>query len=313
MKTNYPFDLIRSDSGPLQDKEVLMRRPFVDFEDSLEKGARKFDPGEELEVVINTAIALGVPLLISGEPGTGKTQAAYYAAYKLGLEPVLRYQVKSDSSARDLLYKFDTVRYFHEASVRGIKELPEKITYLDHGCLWQAMAEDPPRVLLIDEIDKAPRDFPNDLLRELDEMRFSVPEVPGLGMIEAARRDLRPIVFITSNQERRLPEAFLRRCAYYHIVFSKELLEKAVRKRKEEEFPELSEGFLALALERFLALRELNLRKPPATAEFLLWLRVLASRTGVSLPTLSQNLSALPYLSLLIKDRQDLRRLGREV
>jgi MoxR-like ATPase len=312
---SYPFDLIRNDAPPLEDREVLLRRPFVGFLDAPETGARRFDSGKELDLAINTAVAVGAPLLISGDPGTGKTQAAYYAAYKLGREPVIRFQVKSDSSARDLLYDFDSVRYFYEANVSRQENdpLPPRQTYLKKGPLWRALTEDSPRVLLIDEIDKAPRDFPNDLLLELEQMEFSIPEVPELGTIQAPERELRPIVVITSNQERRLPEAFLRRCVYHHIVFSGALLRKAVAKRRDE-LPGLDDGFLELALQRFLELHDVGLRKPPSTAEYLLWLRVLAVRAGGGPPErLDQDLSKLPYLSLLIKDREDRRRIGLEV
>jgi MoxR-like ATPase len=154
----------------------FLKRPFVAINASFTEDAKRFIPGEQLEIAINTALAVGAPLLITGEPRTGKTQAAYYAAYKLGIVPVLHFQVKSDSSARDLLYHFDTVRYFHDANVRKDGELPPKAAYVKRRALWEAIASPTPRVLLVEEIDKAPRDFPNDLLHELDQMEFTIAE-----------------------------------------------------------------------------------------------------------------------------------------
>lgn len=227
--SHYPFRLVNDDhEGPLEDPEVLRQRPFAAVDASLTVNAARFVPGEQLETAINTAIAVGEPLLITGEPGTGKTQAAYYVAYKLGLEPVLHFQVKSDGNAQDLLYHFDTVRYFHDAHFSKSAAPLNKADYVEPRALWQAMASPHPRVLLIDEIDKAPRDFPNDLLHELDQMEFTVAET---GKTIRAPRTQRPIVVITSNSERRLPEPFLRRCVYHHIRFDDNLVAKAVEKR----------------------------------------------------------------------------------
>jgi MoxR-like ATPase len=228
----YPFHLVRYDrEGPLEDITLLLKRPFVAINASFTADAKRFVPGEQLEIAINTALAVGAPLLITGEPGTGKTQAAYYTAYKLGIEPVLHFQVKSDSSARDLLYHFDTVRYFHDANVRKDGELPPKAAYVERRALWEAIASPTPRVLLVDEIDKAPRDFPNDLLHELDQMEFTIAETQETIRAPKAQR---PLVFITSNSERRLPEPFLRRCVYHHIRFDDELVMRAVDKRRDE-------------------------------------------------------------------------------
>ncbi|MCP4288638.1 MAG: MoxR family ATPase, partial [Gammaproteobacteria bacterium] len=163
-----------------------------------------------------------------------------------------------------------------------------------------------PQVLLIDEIDKAPRDFPNDLLHELDQMEFSIIETGD--KIDAPPR-LRPIVFITSNSERRLPEPFLRRCVYHHIEFDDRIVYQAVESRRED-FKNLSDDFLKLALKRFLDLRDRNLRKAPATGEALVWLRVLALALGKYPEQLEEDLSKLPYLGVLLKDHQDIEELG---
>ncbi|MFO1429398.1 MAG: MoxR family ATPase [Candidatus Competibacteraceae bacterium] len=303
---DYPFELVRYDRDTLPNaKDLLRERPYSSAGNSFAEDARRFVPGRALETAINTAIAVGEPLLITGEAGTGKTQTAYYAAYKLGIEPVIHFQVKSDSTAKDLLYHFDTVRYFHDAHFGNEGEL-DKNKYIEHSALWKAFTSKHPCVLLIDEIDKAPRDFPNDLLHELDKMEFWVAETQEL---IKAPSDKRPIVFITSNSERRLPEPFLRRCVYHHIRFDDDLVKRAME-RRQEEYKQLSDEFLKLAMRRFLALRERNLRKKPATGEFLVWLRVLALATDKEPRQLEEDLVKLPYLGVLLKDHQDIEELG---
>ena len=303
---DYHFKLVdHSNGGPLGDPTVLFKRPFAAVYNTFEKDAKRFVPGDELEAAINAALAVGSPLLITGEPGTGKTQAAYYTAYKLGIEPVLHYQVKSDSSASDLLYYFDAVRYFRDANVSKDKVRQSgfsKKSYVEKRILWEALESDTPRVLLIDEIDKAPRDFPNDLLHELDRMEFKIVETQS---VVKASPERRPVVFITSNSERRLPEPFLRRCAYHHIQFDEELVRKAVRSRIAD-YRKLSPEFIDLAIRRFLALRAKPLRKPPSTAELFVWLQVLAAAADTSSEFLSDNLSRLPYLGTLLKDQTDM-------
>ena len=305
---SYPFNLIRYEqAGQLADNSVLADRPFTDIDRSFKADARRFVPGKGLETAINTAIAVGEPLLVTGEPGTGKTQAAYYTAYKLNVEPVIHFQVKSESSASDLLYYFDMVRYFHDAHEKKGKELKKK-DYIEKRALWlafdRAKETGLPPVLLIDEIDKAPRDFPNDLLHELDKMEFRLIEIENSEPITAPKK-LRPIVFITSNSERRLPEPFLRRCVYHNIEFTDETIELAVQARKEE-FAQLSPEFVRMAIKRFLFLRDKPLRKKPATGEFLVWLKVLAAAVGTYPEKLGDELCDLPYLGVLLKDHKDI-------
>jgi MoxR-like ATPase len=317
---DYPFQLVRyGHDGGEELRAHLARRPFTKRERTFEADAHRFVPGEQLETAINTAIAVGEPLLITGEPGTGKTQAAYYTAYKLGLAKVFHFQVKSDSTARDLLYQFDTVQYFHAAHLAGTAgaaPVLDKAAYVRKRDLWEAFdaarEQGVPQVVLIDEIDKAPRDFPNDLLHEIDKMDFTVIET---GERVEAERHLRPIVFITSNSERRLPEPFLRRCVYHHIRFDERLLRQIVASRADE-LEGLSDEFVQLAIERFLDLRSRYLRKLPANGEFLVWLEVLALATGATgMPReqlrarLEGDLGNLPYLGVLLKHHQDIEEL----
>lgn len=318
--TDYPFDLIKAEKkGPIENNTLLTRRPFKEIDRSFKADARRYVPGKSLERAINTAIAVGDPLLITGEPGTGKTRAAYYAAFKLNIEPALHFQVKSDSTAKDLLYHFDTVRYFHDAHLANsakkegddtvCTELPEKKNYVEARPLWTAFKEAEktgiPRVLLIDEIDKAPRDFPNDLLHELDQMDFTITET---GEKIEAPPEIRPIIFITSNSERRLPEPFLRRCVYHHIRFNDKIVKEAINARKDE-FSSLSPEFINLAIRRFLAVRDRNLRKKPATGELLVWLRVLALNAGNDTGYLQENLADLPHVGVLLKDHKDIEEM----
>jgi len=309
----YPFRLICHEQAGSVNPDILAKRPFLEVDTSFKAEARFFIPGERLETAMNTAIAVGTPLLITGEAGTGKTQASYYAAYKLGIEPVIHFQVKSDSTAKDLLYYFDTVQYFHDAHLAKESAL-KKEDYVEKRALWEAMESDSPRVVLIDEIDKAPRDFPNDLLLELDKMEFTMNETGKT--IKISDKQKYPLVFITSNSEHRLPEPFLRRCVYQHIRFDEQLLEKVLEKRRDE-FAKLSDGFIELATRRFLDLRQQRVRKMPSTGEFLVWLRVLNLVTGTTSKKQLEKklqrgkLADLPYLGTLLKDRQDMEVLDK--
>lgn len=308
----YEFEVISADKTA-REKEMLCNRPFSQTKRNFDTEAKYFYPGEKLVTAINTSIAVGEPLLITGEPGTGKTQTAFYVAYKLGIGPVIHFQVKSDSTAGDLLYHFDTVRYFYVANLAKIegknskRELDKK-DYIEHGPLWEAIEDDKgqkwevPRVLLIDEIDKASRDFPNDLLYELDQMEFMVKQTKQT--ITAPSR-IRPIVFITSNSERRLPEPFLRRCVYHHINFDDTIVEKAVGLRKKIDYDNLDNSYIDKAVGLFKKLRLLNLRKKPSTSELLVWLRIL----NLTQPELPNDIDDLPFPGVLLKDRQDLQEL----
>ena len=321
--SDYDYNIIRADEPgqlPPSAREQLLSRPFVGQYATLAERAPYFKPGKSLEEAINTAIAVGQPLLITGEPGCGKTQSAYYVADKLGVE-LFRFDVKSESSARDLLYDYDQIGYFRDAHEehqlrkwesegKSPSESPKKKVrredYIQPRALWEAFKyaseKGHPAVVLIDEIDKAPRDFPNDLLRELDEMEFIPPET---NVKVSCPKELRPLVFITSNSERNLPEPFLRRCVYHHILFDTEILKKAVGLDGEggEHYLDFSEEFLSTAIQCLLELRSRATTKQPSTGEFLTWLQALSVAIGDNPSELNPDkVNELPALGVLLKD-----------
>jgi len=300
---NRHFDVIRpTDHGePSQPEggislDLAQRDPAAPF--------GEYVLGEELADAINVALALDQPLLVTGEPGCGKTALAWAVARQLGAE-VFEFHTKSTSVARDLFYSVDTLRRFHDASAR-LDEARDASNYVSYQALGRAIRSDRTAVVLIDEIDKAPRDFPNDLLDELDRMEFSVPE---LSPAPRFRQTVRHFVLITSNSERRLPPPFLRRCAYANIPFpDDEMLSRIIRVHTGDLKP--SDGLVELAVRRFGELRRLDeLAKPPATGELLAWVRILHWR-GVDLESLSgAALGQLPGLEALIKTLEDHRRV----
>ena len=272
------------------------------------EAAKHYIPDPDLVDAVNVAMAVGAPLLLTGEPGTGKTQLAHYLAAYFGIEEQLfTLFVRSTTTADDLLYRFDAVSYLRTAQDKHSSpedRAPEK--HITPGPLWKAYETDGPSVVLIDEVDKAPRDFPNDLLNVLDQHRFPVPE---LDQEISRKHQSPPVVIITSNSERRLPEPFLRRCIFHHIQFTPELVRTAVASRIKD-FPNLDHQVREAAITRFLELRGKEIRKKPATAELLVWLTVLATRDGIRVGDISDPpLSKLPALSSLIKDREDMQLL----
>jgi MoxR-like ATPase len=277
--------------------------PGMPYDSRGERG--RYIPSSDLINAVNTAITVEQPLLITGESGTGKTMLAWSIASELGMLPVLEFHTRSDHRARDVLFIIDNLRRFYDAQIQD-----GRARSLENYVTWQALGEavrsETQRVVLIDEIDKAPRDFPNDLLDEIDRMEFRLPELRD----EPFRAIHRPIVIITSNSERQLPDPFLRRCVFHRIGFpGKSDLERILRQRLD---PDVSYRLVDVAIERFLQLRrkELRLEKKPSTGELIVWVRMLI-RAGVE-PDLLNNtpLASLPFQGALIKNESDLDRLA---
>ncbi len=262
--------------------------PFKRF-----RGTDRYLINESLQAAVNCALSLERPLLVKGEPGTGKTLLAEAIAQDLGLQ-IIPWNVKSTTRAQDGLYVYDTVQRlydsrFGDGNVRDIRH------YIRLGPLGQAFASKERVVLLIDEVDKADIEFPNDLLHELDRMRFRILETDE--EIAAAQR---PVVVITSNNEKELPDAFLRRCVFHFIDFPEADL---MRRIVAVHHPKLDDALIDQALEIFYQLRAMQrLRKRPSTSELIDWIAVLKA-SGVSNMKLDEN---LPFLGTLLKREQDL-------
>jgi MoxR-like ATPase len=316
--------------GPGSSAQVL-QRDVPRFLNDLHDAAPWYRPSPELIDAVNVALAVGAPLLVTGEPGSGKTQLAYHLAWYFNLKPEpdnagratngdrrqpFVFHTRSTSVAHELLYRFDTVQYFHDAREHG--PTPDKQTYVYRGPLWRAfdrLHAKEAAIVLIDEIDKAPRDFPNDLLHELSQYKLDVTET-GKTITRPNEADP-PLVIVTSNEERRLPDAFLRRCVYHHIEVTPELLSTAAiahlgrllghDRDQPDELPAEARALATAAVQVVKALREdRNLSKRPATAELLAWLTALV-RAGKGAPALDVRRAELPFLGVLLKDHVDLR------
>ena len=255
-------------------------------------GSEDYVTSEPLRNAVNVSIALGRPLLIRGEAGTGKTLLAHSIAEGLS-KKLITWNVKSTTKAQEGLYVYDTVQRLNDSRF-GDKDISDIKQYIKLGKLGQAFSSPEQVVLLIDEVDKADIEFPNDLLNELDEMSFYIPETN-----ETISAIHRPITVITSNAEKELPDAFLRRCIFHYIEFpTPELMEEIVRVH----FPEIKDSLLSQALKSFYALREVdNFRKKPSTSELIDWIRALIAG-GVPHENVAKQ---LPFIGTLLKKESD--------
>ncbi|MEO0313621.1 MAG: hypothetical protein RI928_77 [Pseudomonadota bacterium] len=270
------------------------------------EGSEQYVATSDLKLAVNAALTLQRPLLIKGEPGTGKTMLAEEVAAALKM-PLLQWHIKSTTKAQQGLYEYDAVSRLRDSQL-GDARVKDIQNYIVRGVLWQAFTSDQPVVLLIDEIDKADIEFPNDLLREIDRMEFYVYETR-----EMVRAKHRPLVIITSNNEKELPDAFLRRCFFHYIKFpDAETMQQIV----DVHFPALKKDLLAQALETFYQLREVpGLKKKPSTSELLDWLKLLLAEDIPPEALRSQDQKAIvpPLHGALLKNEQDVHLFERLV
>jgi MoxR-like ATPase len=268
------------------------------------EGTDSYVATPDLMMAVNAAITLERPLLIKGEPGTGKTMLALEVAKALK-RPLYEWHIKSTTKAQHGLYEYDAVSRLRDSQL-GDPKVHDIANYIVRGMLWNAFESDAQSVLLIDEVDKADIEFPNDLLRELDRMEFYVYETQQL--VKARQR---PLVIITSNNEKELPDAFLRRCFFHYIRFpDKETMEKIVRVH----FPGLKKSLLREALESFFEIREVpGLKKKPSTSELLDWLKLLLAEDipPEALTSQDQHKIIPPLHGALLKNEQDVHLFER--
>jgi len=267
------------------------------------QGTQDYVATDDLTIAVNAAVTLERPLLVKGEPGTGKTELARQVSAALGL-PMIEWNIKSTTRAQQGLYEYDAVSRLRDSQL-GEERVHDVKNYIRKGKLWQAFEAEGKTVLLIDEIDKADIEFPNDLLQELDKMEFFVYETG-----ETIKAENRPIVIITSNNEKELPDAFLRRCFFHYIQFPEM---DTLRKIVEVHHPGIKETLLTTALTQFYEIREQQgLKKKPSTSEVLDWLKLLLAEDMDAADLKKDGKSALPKLhGALLKNEQDVHLFER--
>jgi len=298
------------------------------FQRGFENHPQDYDIDTGLEEAVNVALLMGQPLLLTGEPGCGKTRLAYRVAWELGLEPVLLFATKSISTSNDLFYTYDYLARFHAAQ-SGNDISPQR--FISYHALGEAIIRanpkdqvekflppefqhDSPRrsVVLIDEIDKAPRDFPNDILNEIETLYFRIPE---LGQEAEIRTDqsLAPLIFITSNSEKMLPRPFLRRCAYYHISFPDPKRMKHILRQRLQRIPSYmgrktspDDIFMKNAVDLFYDIRaRMTEENKPSTSELILWVTAIRALSGHSDPITQDPDSVVAAMNVLIKSKPE--------
>ena len=266
------------------------------------QGSHNYVATHDLMLAVNAAATLKRPLLVKGEPGTGKTMLAEEVAAALGM-PLLQWHIKSTTKAQQGLYEYDAVSRLRDSQLAGIEDsarVKDIHNYIVKGVLWQAFTADEPVALLIDEIDKADIEFPNDLLREIDRMEFYCYETR-----ELVKAKNRPLVFITSNNEKELPDAFLRRCFFHYIKFPDA---STMQQIVDVHFPGLKKELLAAAMKTFYEIRNLpGLKKKPSTSELLDWLKLLVAEdiSAEALHSQDNMVAVPPLVGALLKNEQD--------
>lgn len=267
------------------------------------QGTNEYVATNELQLAVNAAINLQRPLLIKGEPGTGKTMLAEQLAQSLDTQ-LIQWHIKSTTKAHQGLYEYDAVSRLRDSQL-GNEKVADISNYIVKGKLWEAFDADKPVVLLIDEIDKADVEFPNDLLLELDKMEFFVYETQ-----QTIKTKHRPIVIITSNNEKELPDAFLRRCFFHYIDFPDKATMQAI---VDVHFPNVKNDLVEQALKVFFDVRDVpGLKKKPSTSELIDWLKLLmADELGVDLLRGDNHKAIPPMYGALIKNEQDVQLLEK--